>query len=266
MPSEHKPKLLYGERNGDPIGISDVPSGLECNCVCPECKTPLIAKKGPIKQHHFAHSADAVCSGGVETSLHLLAKDMMVRYQAIVLPGVNLVDPRIRKQYVFHQQRFRISSADLETKYGEIIPDVLLDIYGNKVAVEIFVTHRLDQAKIELFRRMSLPAIEIDLSWLERDLPEIEIAKHVIEAGKHKRWVSLDYPTTQKLLRPPPLNVKRHVETQISFVAGCPIKKQEWNGQKYSTPEDCKKCDFFLQQPPGRQQIYCSGIKLKPSV
>ncbi|MBT6339603.1 MAG: hypothetical protein HOJ48_09955 [Desulfobacula sp.] len=261
MKPKYTPKLIYGERDGQPVSISDVPSGLACNCVCPECKTPLIARiKDDKRQKHFAHSADVECSGGVETSLHLLAKDMMLRYKAIVLPGVNLVDPRIRKQYLFHQQRFRISSADLETKYGDIIPDVLLDIYGVKVAVEIFVTHKLDQTKIEQFRRMSLPAIEIDLSWLDRDLPEIEIAKHVIEAGRHKRWVSLDYPTSQKLLRPPPLNVKRHVETQISFVAGCSIKKQKWNGQKYSTPEDCQKCEFYLGQSNGRTLIYCAWV------
>ena len=55
-----EPRLIYGLRDGDPVRDSDVASGLECNCICPECKTPLIAKKGPIKQ--FAHSAETDCT------------------------------------------------------------------------------------------------------------------------------------------------------------------------------------------------------------
>lgn len=50
-------ELVYGSRDGQLIHISNVPQGLECNCVCPNCKENLIAKKGKINEYHFAHES-----------------------------------------------------------------------------------------------------------------------------------------------------------------------------------------------------------------
>lgn len=47
------------------VDIDAVPSGLACNCICPSCKQPLLAKKGHIIKWHFAHQAntdyDEIC-------------------------------------------------------------------------------------------------------------------------------------------------------------------------------------------------------------
>ncbi len=42
---------------GELITIREVNSG-KTNLVCPFCDSPLTAKKGKIKQHHFAHSGE----------------------------------------------------------------------------------------------------------------------------------------------------------------------------------------------------------------
>ena len=49
----------FGLQNGQIIMIEDIDkahNGLRCNCVCPACKEPFIARMGDVKQHHFAHS------------------------------------------------------------------------------------------------------------------------------------------------------------------------------------------------------------------
>ena len=49
----------FGLQNGRIIMIEDIDkahNGLRCNCVCPACKEPFIARIGDVKQHHFAHS------------------------------------------------------------------------------------------------------------------------------------------------------------------------------------------------------------------
>ncbi|MEM1123602.1 MAG: hypothetical protein AAGJ18_24400, partial [Bacteroidota bacterium] len=47
-------KLPFGVHNDYFIHISEVPSG-RTNLRCPYCNGALVAKKGRIKRHHFAH-------------------------------------------------------------------------------------------------------------------------------------------------------------------------------------------------------------------
>ena len=262
MISNPEPRLIYGLRNGDAVRISDVASGLGCNCICPECKAPLIAKKGDIRQHHFAHNADTDCTGGVESSLHLLAKKVLSAQQSIVLPRYEL---RFRDEWgSFPQHKFRVTSARVETKIGEIVPDVLIDIYGITVAVEILVTHRVDEKKADQFRKIRLPAIEIDLSSVDRELPEADIGRLVVGAGSHKYWVNFDLKEATKLLFPQPLPIVRNKHVGLRVV-GCPKPYREWEGKKYSMPEDCKNCNFFLKHSTSATQILCSAVRTKNS-
>ena len=46
--------------DGRLLHIDDVPSGLACDCICPGCSRPLVAKKGRLQAHHFAHHAQPV--------------------------------------------------------------------------------------------------------------------------------------------------------------------------------------------------------------
>lgn len=41
------------------VGVGDVAAGLACGCICPSCKSRLIARKGAIKVWHFAHASRA---------------------------------------------------------------------------------------------------------------------------------------------------------------------------------------------------------------
>ena len=51
-------QLKFGVNpQGELITIREVNSG-KTNLVCPFCDSPLTAKKGKIKQHHFAHSRE----------------------------------------------------------------------------------------------------------------------------------------------------------------------------------------------------------------
>ena len=262
MISNLEPRLIYGLHDGDPVRISDVASGLACNCICPECKTPLIARKGPIRQHHFAHRVETDCAGGVESSLHFLAKKVLSTHQSIVLPQQEIIFPKERERGRFPQHAFRVTSAQVETKFGEIVPDVLIDIYGITLAVEILVTHKVDERKAEQFRKMGLPAIEIDLSRVDRELPESDIARLVVGGGSHKYWVNFDFKEAKKLLFPKPLPIVRNKHVGLR-VAGCPKPYREWEGKKYSAPKDCTGCKFFLMQSTSAPQVFCSGVKIK---
>lgn len=76
---EKSPVVVAEHASGKLVRIDQVPKGLSCNCYCPICKSPLIAKKGEKLHHHFSHQSHDVvkvdfdaCSYDCWRSLHLL--------------------------------------------------------------------------------------------------------------------------------------------------------------------------------------------------
>ena len=84
----HRQKMTYALKDGELIDISSVDRGLKCGCVCPSCNQPLIAKKGEKMVQHFAHKSTDECEYGYETSLHLLAKEIISKSKKFTIPSV----------------------------------------------------------------------------------------------------------------------------------------------------------------------------------
>ena len=156
------------------VNVNDVPNGLECNCKCPGCKEPLIAKNdGKKRIHHFAHASDAECVHGYQTMIHLLAKEII--RETRLIPKYNCIALDVKTEV-------RLNGLN-------IIPDVLvftefkLDInYYNRyiktntyqvpIIIEIFVTHKVDEKKAEIIKKADIAAMEIDLSKTEATTKE----------------------------------------------------------------------------------------------
>ena len=86
-----KNKIPFGLRNGILVDVSEVESGLACNCVCPECKGKLQARKGFKVTHYFAHDPSSNvhnCRSAFETSVHLMAKQILSEEMYINFPNL----------------------------------------------------------------------------------------------------------------------------------------------------------------------------------
>jgi len=161
-------KIPFG-RNvcGDMVSIDAVPRGLDCNCVCEECETPLVARQGEKNQHHFAHYSEPEnCVAARETSIHKFAKDIICKALDVCLPD-NL-DLGVMR------------NAKLEQWMDGIRPDVLVE-FDEPVAIEIFVAHRVPPEKIKTFALRKLAAFEIDLNYYRNvDMTELEWRETVL--------------------------------------------------------------------------------------
>jgi hypothetical protein len=162
--------LPYGEApDGRLINVREVPSGLACGLICPECRQRLVAKKGEIVCHHFAHEAESSCSGGAETTLHKLAKQIISDNKLIVIPAlvVNFIgitgEVRLSEN-VFDKHQIRLDSVDLEIWMDGIRPDVVAKHGERELAIEIMVTHACEEPKIDIIRSRQINCIEIDMS------------------------------------------------------------------------------------------------------
>lgn len=159
------------------IHISEVESGLACDCICPNCKKKLIARKGEIRAHHFAHYNGEECDLGVETSLHLGAKMILQRHKKLVVPSIYIEFGDRGKIKISREKEISFESINLETKFKDIIPDVTGYINGKFLFIEITVTHDLTKDKIGTIKRECIDTLEINLiSYYNRhfELSELE--------------------------------------------------------------------------------------------
>ncbi|QIR16354.1 hypothetical protein [Shewanella aestuarii] len=83
------------------LDVMDVPSGKACNCVCPSCKAPLIARHcSGDRESNFAHDPAfeteynySECALSYYVALKLMLKQIMATADKICLPDYFIKDP-----------------------------------------------------------------------------------------------------------------------------------------------------------------------------
>ena len=190
-----EPKLTYGKnQEGRLVHIEDVPRGLECNCVCPECGVKLIARKGKKNQKHFAHANGADCAEARMTALHMLAQQIIQEEKKIRKPWF--------KDYCEDKSKIiEFSSVGLEVRFKtqEVNrrPDCVGTIQnGDKtteVWIEVKVKHAIDEDKRNDIIKLGAICMEIDLSSLltERYTKD-SVRKALFDEYDNKEWIN--YP------------------------------------------------------------------------
>ncbi len=81
--------------SGRIVSVDEVPRGNACNCSCIFCDVPMQARKGGVKQEHFAHQARLVeeehcCQPSFERSLFWMARRLLSESNEIELPSYSL--------------------------------------------------------------------------------------------------------------------------------------------------------------------------------
>ena len=146
--------------NKDTVHIDDVKSGLQSDAFCVVCNSTLIAKKGNINAHHFAHTNGTECKYWRETFIHLAVKKYLAEAKEILLPGYFVGRELIQRQRVF-----KFADCIVENRLGNIVPDIcLVADNGVKLIVEVAVTHFCDETKIQKIKELNVSCIEISFA------------------------------------------------------------------------------------------------------
>jgi len=178
---------------------ADVESGEKCKCVCPGCLSPLIAAKGNQKQHHFKHALGDECKRGLESAIHLAAKQKLVEQKKITLPEYVCIASAIDSRGIKHTEHeviipdVRFITFDYVQEEKELhgmIVDILAEKDSNPLIIEIYYRHKVDDKKIEKIKYANMSAIEIDLSKLKpEDLKDSEAFWSYINDHKNIQWL-----------------------------------------------------------------------------
>lgn len=234
-------------QNGVPLHIDDAPSGLKCNCVCPACGAPLVARKGKERTAHFAHHSIKDCEFGYETSLHLLAKELISKAEVIWVPPVYLALPH-RREELFNWRSVPITKVILEKRFDNIIPDIMVYSGNAYFFIEIVVTHGIDDVKREKIRSANISTLEIDLSDLSEKITPDLLSDILLNQSPQKTWC---YNRKANKRYQDLLNKserKKIIERGLALhVDYCPIKARCWRGKPYANfIDDCIYCKHLI--------------------
>lgn len=200
LPLVHERMLVFGLREGKTWHVKDVPSGKACGCACPACGEPLIAvNQGTKKAAHFRHEAHSDCATGYETALHLAGKEALLRLRQVVLPTFRkqlhsqACDGRIFSGEVVLDEAITLKAdrAWEEVWMEGFRPDVVFEVGGHRLLIEVKVTHAVDDEKLAKVIAKDVSAIEIDLSQLDPDVLRDRAAfeSYVVSDPWIRRWL-----------------------------------------------------------------------------
>jgi len=127
--------------------VNEVPRGLDCGCVCADCGGRVVAKKGDIYAHHFAHHDRRKCRNALEASLFgmvvTLMKDQSLRL--FVPPAGKRCELVPHPEQVFTESQ---SAAFFKTEW--VLPPRQVSVQGAAFATNTLAGSTTDKPDIVL--------------------------------------------------------------------------------------------------------------------
>lgn len=177
-----EPQLTYAlNALGKMVYIGSVERGLSCNCRCPKCNEPLVAKLGHEggRQAHFAHKNGSDCHGSYMTALHKLAEQIIEEEKAVMTPAYKEIGSQ-RLSFVQVEIEQRVERKDLQPDIVGVTED------GMRWIIEIRNTHEVDETKKAKLIESNITCLEIDV----RDQTLENLKSFIIESAENREWIN----------------------------------------------------------------------------
>jgi hypothetical protein len=151
-------KLPYGVAgDGRLVQVAQVERGLACGCRCPGCNRRLVAKKGDILRHHFAHESAVRCVGAFEAMVRGLTRQAIADQGYVNVPALIARFGDLTRTEV-DQRRINVTDVRL-------IEDEVLARFGDReLAIQPYVTNRYPSERSPQLIARGLATFEINLS------------------------------------------------------------------------------------------------------
>lgn len=248
-------KLPFGLQNGQIVDISSVENGLACNCFCPSCGQKLIAKKGAVKEHHFAHYNGEECREAVEMALRIYAKDILEKHKRMILPPIEFED---YNGIIYPATEITFETVTLEWLTESAIPDIIVTVKGKRLLIEISVACSVNDRKRQKIFDLGCSAIEINAYDLldftyHKTFRYAAFEEYLIAEPWLKTWINnvkRNLITTELKKSTNKPVVHSGLDAYPLIVDDCPIETRKWKsgykqGKSYASVfHDCYDCPF----------------------
>jgi len=193
-------KIAFGLRDEEVVHVLDVDNGDSCRCKCLKCAQPLRANQGTKKVAYFSHQPGlSDCGITSETALHKAIIYILTKTKSIFLPELSVqvvgsdLDGTVYESEtisVVSNDIFKSDDAKSEVIFaGDRRADVIFYKDKHQLAVEVAVTHPLDEKKCKDIVQYEFSTIEIDASSLDRSMKIEEITKWLNTKGCPIKWI-----------------------------------------------------------------------------
>lgn len=230
-------RVPYGVRDGVLVHASRVERGLACGCVCVECGTRLVARRGPKTRPHFAHHASAgVCDG--ESLLHRLGKRILAQRMEQAIATKRPVNVRwgCGRCHRDHETNLVGAATDVGVEHtistadgGRIRPDVA--VFGRsgepQTLCEVVVTHEPDQGVYDYARTNGVAVAEFAIA----DVADLEGLEHARTLRAKKATLGCLTPSCSECGKPMldnPVRYSLHVVKAPCWKCGSDMKLALW--------------------------------------
>lgn len=121
------------EKDGKLLDVANVVQGKRCGCICPSCKSPLIARHGQIKEWHFAHTGKVTssqtknpCKYSLFVSVRLMARQILGENLELLLPeyhdtasvGLSSFPGQLHADFkITGQQRITLTQIEIDQSF-----------------------------------------------------------------------------------------------------------------------------------------------------
>lgn len=175
------------------VHVDSVPIGNKCGCHCPHCNGLLYAKNGGKKrEHHFAHASGHECDGAYESSVHHLAKQVLLESGVIMLPETEKFD---YPSGLVELHNIEVEKWDERYKIRPDVEGVMNN--GERLLIEFNFAHKVDYNKHKIIVENNLKCIEIDVKYQAEDKNELK--DFLIDTAEDRHWlVEYNAPTPPK--------------------------------------------------------------------
>jgi hypothetical protein len=167
--------------NGKLVHVDTVARGLQCQCVCPHCNEPLLARHGEVKEHGFAHHSDKrganlnIC---YQVTLYKLAEQIIQSKKSVFAPSYYGI-------YKAELLKFEDVQIDCRYEREDKQPDVIATTTdGIQYLIEFVFSYKVQHKQALDYDNMA--CIEIDLS--NQTLDALEF--FLLSSTEYKRWLN----------------------------------------------------------------------------
>lgn len=227
------------------VAVDEVEKGQACNCICPSCDEPLIARQGSVNIWHFSHYltttkdndfATKPCDYSFEHSVRLMILQLFEELRSFTVPELK-ADHRI----VAKEKMLNLDDVELRCDFEGQLVDIKSSVQG--VPLIIYIVHKGRRLPMSLLHpklgRCDVIQLSIESLYREFERRNKPFREIVINYLKHetagKKWV---YHAKQYL----PELVERNVTQRpsIFYQFNCLECNSSWSG--YQNDDMCKTC------------------------